>query len=322
METRANHVMIGAFTVLVMLAAFGFAIWLAKIDFDREWAIYDILFDGPVSGLGTASAVRFNGIGVGEVTSLRIEPNSPNKVRVRIRIGADTPVKTDSLARLELQGVTGVQIVQITGGSVGAPPPQVIDGQDYPIITSAQSAVDRLIAGAPDLLNGTIAVVNDIGQLVDATNREQISGILNNLNAVTAVIAARGASIGQTIDNTNAASRDLAKLAANFDKVIVKMDALAGKLDTSLDRDVTPLLADARKSLQSITALTRDMDTVIDHAGPGLIDFADSGLPQMNRFLLEARQLVATMDRVLQRLESDPARFLLGRNAQEVAVPQ
>lgn len=322
METRANHVLIGSFTVLVMLAAFGFAIWLAKVDFERDWSYYDILFDGPVSGLGTASAVRFNGIAVGEVTELQIEPDTPTKVRVRVRLNATTPIKVDSVARLEMQGVTGVQIVQITGGTPGAAAPIRPEGQPYPFIASAPSAVDRLIAGAPDLLNGTISVVNDIGRLVDAQNRQEIANILANLSAVTSIIASRKDVIGKTIDNTELASRDLSKVTATLDKLLVKLDTLAVKLDTAMDRDIAPLLSDARKSLQAMTTLARDADMVIDQAGPGLVGFADSGLPQMNRFLMEARQLVGTLDRVVQRLESDPARFLLGRSAQEVSVPQ
>jgi phospholipid/cholesterol/gamma-HCH transport system substrate-binding protein len=107
METRANFVLIGAFTLFGILGSLGFFLWLAKVEVDRQYAYYDILFTD-VSGLGDAGDVRYNGLPVGQVVRLSLDRDDPGKVRVRIEIDAATPVKTDTIATLELQGVTGV----------------------------------------------------------------------------------------------------------------------------------------------------------------------------------------------------------------------
>lgn len=114
METRANYVLIGAFALagfLAMLAAF---LWFANIRLDRQFAYYDIDFPS-VSGLSDASDVRFSGLPVGQVVDVRLSPERDGTVRVRIEIGADTPVRSDSVATIEAQGVTGVSYV-------GSPP--------------------------------------------------------------------------------------------------------------------------------------------------------------------------------------------------------
>jgi phospholipid/cholesterol/gamma-HCH transport system substrate-binding protein len=95
-ENRANYILVGSFVLLVVLGLFGFVIWLAKIEVDREFARYTIYFDGSVSGLSTASNVLYNGIPVGTVGSIRIDPQNPQRVRVVVDIATDTPVKKDS----------------------------------------------------------------------------------------------------------------------------------------------------------------------------------------------------------------------------------
>lgn len=116
METRANYVLIGAFALagfLAMLAAF---LWFANIRLDRQFAYYDIDFPS-VSGLSDASDVRFSGLPVGQVVDVRLSPERDGTVRVRIEIGADTPVRSDSVATIEAQGVTGVSYVGLSAGT-------------------------------------------------------------------------------------------------------------------------------------------------------------------------------------------------------------
>ncbi|HJP20349.1 MAG TPA: MlaD family protein, partial [Alphaproteobacteria bacterium] len=136
METRANHMLIGAFVLLVVAGIFGFVIWLAKIEIDREFASYHIYFEGSVSGLNKAGEVRYKGIPVGSVKEIVIDPKNPNRVRVRIEVVANTPVREDSEATLELQGITGVSYVQLSGDDPKSPKLKRKKGQELPIIAS------------------------------------------------------------------------------------------------------------------------------------------------------------------------------------------
>ncbi|MEP7042966.1 MAG: MlaD family protein, partial [Dokdonella sp.] len=121
METRAHHVLIGAFTIGVFLLALVFVLWMSKSSVDRKFNDYEIDFSEAVTGLSTGGLVQYNGIKVGEVTQLRLAPDDPRKVIARVRLDASAPVREDTRAKLGLQGVTGLAFIQLSGGAPGSP---------------------------------------------------------------------------------------------------------------------------------------------------------------------------------------------------------
>ena len=120
METKANYVLIGAFTILVTLFLLLFALWAAKYSSDRSWNEYQVVFREPVTGLTEGSSVQYNGIAVGTVDNLMLAPDDPRQVIARLRLQATTPVKVDTRAKLSITSLTGPPIIQLTGGSPGA----------------------------------------------------------------------------------------------------------------------------------------------------------------------------------------------------------
>ena len=127
MEPRAHHVLIGLFTVLMVAAALGFALWLSKTSSDQELRDYDVIFNEAVSGLSQGSAVQYSGIKVGDVISLRLDPQDPRKVRAHIRVSATTPIKQNTRARLSITGITGAALIQLHGGTPESP---ILESQD------------------------------------------------------------------------------------------------------------------------------------------------------------------------------------------------
>ena len=119
METRANFIIIGLFTLLGILVGFGFFLWLASVQINRQYAQYGVLFEN-VSGLDQSAEVLFNGVSVGSVTGIRIWEDDPSKAYVGIEIDATTPIAVDTIARLESQGVTSVAYIALSGGAPGA----------------------------------------------------------------------------------------------------------------------------------------------------------------------------------------------------------
>lgn len=133
METKARFVLIGALTVFGLLATLGFILWLAKVQIDRTYTQYDILFD-TVAGLSQSSAVRYNGVDVGKVLAIALDRADPALVRVRVEIFASTPVRADTMATLAGQGVTGVSFVALEGG---VPVPTVLSRSRPPMWLSS-----------------------------------------------------------------------------------------------------------------------------------------------------------------------------------------
>src|SRR6201997_1771226 len=122
METRAPYIVVGAFVLSAIAAVFGFVYWLNNIGGIGKRDTYQVVFNGPVPGLLVGAAVLFNGIRVGEVTSLELVTNSPHDVHATIAVAERTPVRSDTKVGLDFQGLTGVPVVALEGGdSANAP---------------------------------------------------------------------------------------------------------------------------------------------------------------------------------------------------------
>ncbi|MDP6342629.1 MAG: MlaD family protein, partial [Alphaproteobacteria bacterium] len=199
METRANHVVIGAFVLVVVAGLFGFVVWLAKVEIDREFALYRVFFDEAVSGLSVGGDVRYNGIPVGTVTAIEIARGDPGRVQVTVEVSRDTPVRSDTVAKLELQGITGVAFIQLQGGSPSAPPPGPAKDGLPPVIQSERSAIQELFAGAPELINRIITLVSEMTLMVNEDNRRAIASILANVEDLSGRLVKRGPELEQVI---------------------------------------------------------------------------------------------------------------------------
>lgn len=326
METRANHLLIGGFVLAIMLGTLAFIIWLAKLEIDREFAYFRILFEGAVSGLSVGGDVRFNGIRVGKVAEIRIDRDNPARVSVLIEIGSETPVRIDTIATLEFQGITGVSYVQLSGGNIGSPMLEPKQRGDIPVIPSARSSIQELFAGAPQLINRVIILVDRLSQLVDDDNRRAFGSTLGNVAKLTDQLAERGDSIGATLVNIEKTTAALPGLIGEVQKLTSRLNGIADSMeatlavargaiaavDGTLEQEVRPLIQDLRKSARHFETVGHEFATLMQENREPIGVFASDGLVEFTRFVQEARQLVATAGRLMEDLQSDPAQFLFG----------
>ena len=175
MEIRARYVLIGLFSLAVILGGFGFVFWLNHAGGLGERTRYRVRFENSVSGLGLGSAVLFNGIRVGEVTGVGLNPDTPAEVIVTIAIAADTPIRADTTVGLAYGGLTGAAAVALTGGAAAAPPLKAAErraaaarrrcvgsahGLDEPPRATPSHASTRLLAENSDSLHDAIDNIN------------------------------------------------------------------------------------------------------------------------------------------------------------------
>jgi phospholipid/cholesterol/gamma-HCH transport system substrate-binding protein len=326
METRANHLLIGSFVLVLIAAIVGFALWLGKVRVDREFSYYRIYFDGAVTGLSRASDVRFNGVPVGAVSQIKVDPEDPQKVRVTVEVDPDTPIRTDTVAMLEWQGLTGASFVQLIGGSATAPMLVYEPGKRPPVIQSRRSAVQELFSGMPDLMVRVMGIAERVSTLLDDDNRAALAAVLHNAERLTAGLAGKTDAVGSMVDNLNAAgvsfnqtaaaARELVdrldRLADNADRALDSVGGSLGKLDRMADSDVAPLLRELRQSAKAFAQVSGDLRQLLADNREAVNDFSGAGLNELTRFIGEARQLVNSIDRLSQRIESDPSQFLFG----------
>lgn len=244
METRANYILIGAFTLAGILGAFGFFLWLAKFEVTRQYAYYDVLFDN-VAGLSAAGGVNYNGLPVGQVISLKLDDDDPSKVRVRLEVDADIPVTKETIAQLQSLGVTGVAYVELSGGS-----PTAERLPQNSVIKSRRSSIQSLLEGAPKVLDKALTLLEDLNSVVDEQNRKAVSDILNNL-------ASSSGRLDKTLSDFESLSSDLGSAAREIGAFTKRLDTLADTAETTLSTGT-----DTLKSVQQASDSAKDaLDT-------------------------------------------------------------
>ncbi len=227
METRANYILIGAFTLAALIGTLAFFIFLASVKIDRRYNYYGILFDD-VSGLDSAGDVLFNGISVGSVTNLRIYEKDPSKVFTEIRVDATTPVFRDTVAQLQSQGVTGVAYISLSGGTPDSPRLRTDDGT-LPIIPSERSTVQALIEDAPDVLQQAKDLLAQLQTLTGPENRALVTAILGN-------VAESSGRLNQAIDDFSSITGTVRDATDQITQFTGRLDAIGATLTTTLEQ--------------------------------------------------------------------------------------
>ena len=295
MEIRANYIIVGVFTLFAILGGLIFTLWIAKQGQGIPMTQYIISFNESVRGLSVNSDVFFTGIRVGSVTDIKISQTTPGAVSVRISIAADTPVRLDSRARLELQGLTGTSVITVSGGSAASPlmdvPPGGLGNLDY-----EPSPFASVLAQVPD----TIAAANQLLQRMDTMfseqNAQSVTTILQSMATVSSTLAARADSIDSILRHADSATKNFEVLANTANKAIA---------------------TDVRNTSEAMSRIAKRIDNTVSIMEPGLKQFSKEGLADMRMLMVEMRNLVHVLTRVGQKLESDPRRFLFGEPVQE-----
>lgn len=268
METRANYVLIGAFTLAGMAGLLAFFLWFARIELDRQFDYYDIHFTS-VSGLSNASDVRFSGLPVGQVVDVRLSPDQDGTILVRVEVDAETPVRTDSVATIEAQGVTGVSFVGISAGTPENPLLEGTPEMPVPEITAERSTLQTLSEDAPRLLEEALQVAREVNELLGQENQKRVENILINAEAASE-------KFNKTLEDFSAVTETVAE----FTEQIGTFNATLG----TLTDDLTDVLAAADATLVSIGELSEQ--------GKGVLGEGTETLRDARRALAQAEVYV------------------------------
>ncbi|MGX5671416.1 MlaD family protein [Thermomonas sp. XSG] len=308
METRANYVLIGTFTLVTTVLLLLFALWASNFSAARNWREYMVVFTEPVTGLTEGGSVQYNGLAVGTVESLNLDDNDARRVIARLKLKANTPVKTDTRAKLSQQGITGVPFIQLTGGSPNAPALQPSSDGHLPVIRTEPSALQNIA----DTANRLVARLD---QVLSEDNIRRISQTLENLEQASGSIAGRREEIGELIVNARDATAAMKTALAHADGAIQGVDRnLVQRLPALLDK------LDA--VVTKLDATAGNANAMIAENRPALQSFTTDGLAQLGPTLVELRALMRDLRALSGRLEGNPARYILGRDAPKEFDPK
>ena len=328
METKANYALIGAFTLSVIAAAFGFVFWFSGGDKPSTRKVFRIVFSSSVTGLSRGAYVLFNGLRVGEVTKIDLADN-PSSVYALVELDPRTPVKTDTRARLEYQGLTGVASVALTGGSVSAAEP-VKDGGDPPEIIADRSDFQNILDTMQNLSGKLDKMLDKTDRLVDE-NSGSISNIIKNVESFSGALAANSNGIQEfttsltevgrnlkpfieTLDrnsgNIDAIMKDTRELTARLNNAAARIDGLMGEPGAP---GVIDEVVDAAKSMRK---LADNLDMRTKEIAGGIKQFTGPGLRQYEALATEGRRTLEEVNRAVKSLEKNPQQLIFGAKPQ------
>ena len=311
MEPKVNYIIVGSFVALLGAAVLGTILWLGKTDYRGVYDRYYTFMRESVAGLSVNSTVKYRGVDVGRVKDIVLNPDNPEEVRLTLDIVHGTPIKTDTIAVLETQGLTGLATVNLTGGSRDAPPLQLAEGQVYPVITAGPSlffrldeAISRLLSekGFSTLLVDLDMVAKRAIEVLDDENRGRLKQALKDLSDVAQTIAARRQQIDHGLDSAVQSAENLSSTTK------------------SLNEQVPALLVRIHKTAAALQALTEDLartsrtvSAVANETGPELERFSRQTLPQTSLLVAELRELTGTLQRIARDIEREPSTLVFGR---------
>jgi phospholipid/cholesterol/gamma-HCH transport system substrate-binding protein len=287
METRANYVLIGAFTLAVVFGVFGFVYWFQNIGGSGERAFYRVQFEGSVSGLRTGASVLFNGIKVGEVNALRLDPQKPREVIAGISIDKNVAIRPDTEISLEFQGLTGISALSLKGGDPAKTP--LVGARtakdDMPVMIAPPGATQDVTQVARDALRKVQDLIEE--------NQKAIKVAIANIETFTATLARNSDRIDSTLANIDKFTSSLGRNSDRVDKIVIGLQNLAGGEDGKS--------GDVAEAARSIKSLADNLDKRTEELTGYIGRLAKTGT-----------RTLSTIDKAAKNFDANPSRIIWG----------
>ncbi|MGD9740619.1 MAG: MlaD family protein [Bauldia sp.] len=296
METRANHALIGAFTLIVFAIGAALVYWIAtgySTGSVGETRDIRLVITGPVTGLDTGNRVLFNGIQVGAVSAIGLDPDDPGQVLATIRVAADTPIKADTVASVTADLLSGTAYIQLAGGTAGTP--NILDEPGIPTLLADATGLSDIIAGAGDIVTGVDATVTRLNTLIDDAGPD-LQRAIGNLGTFTDALAANTEGVEEFLAAVAGMADTVNGLGARLETTIAGIEGVLNAVDAERVRSV---IANADAALQNVANATTGIDAVvadIQAAAAGLTDGLDDMLGGVNGLVARAEGIIGAVD--------------------------
>lgn len=314
MEPKVNYTLVGSFIVLLTAALAGAVLWLGKGEYRKAYDRYYAYMTESVSGLSVNSPVKYRGVEVGRVKEIILNPDDPEEVRLTLDIAQGTPVKEDTVATLTTQGLTGLAIVNLAGGSRESPPLTAKEDQPYPIIRTGPSllyrldeALSKLLAdqAISRLLSNSTGLVEDVRLMVNEQNRATLKQILADAATLTRTLAAQQSRLDQGVSSA-------AQTLDHFANISKTMDEQLPAVVERIKRSTVALEAMSKELARTST----EVGSLVHQTKPNVEQFTGQTLGEVSVLVAELRQLTGTLQRLASQLEQEPNTLLFGRAPQ------
>ncbi len=304
METRSNHILVGGVVLALVVALVAFIIWLSQVSGESRNE-YDVFFNQAVDGLARGSAVTFNGVPVGQIESINLEPKNPQFVRVRIAVRDDTPILQGTTATIRGVGFTGVSQIQLDPGPRGSPPLSDPGPYGVPVIPTKPGALGQLLNSAPELLERVSTLAERLTELVSDRNQASIAAILANVEEMSRSLADRGPEIAATLADARIAIRQAGAAADQLGR-------LSGTTNQLLSEEGRPLIQDLRNTIQAAERSVASLEGTLKNADSSFEQVNKQTLPEVNQLVRDLKETSESLRSLTTRIDQQGATSILG----------
>lgn len=302
MQARVGYAAVGAFVLLLGAALIGFGLWLGSGRETGEFQLYYAYTEESVASLNLSSGVTYRGVDVGKVAAIELDPADPTRVRLSLAIRSDAPVKTDTVAVMATQGLTGLGSVELTGGSRDAPLLTSTPGSAYPVIPMRPSLLTRLDTALSLAMSTLDQASQRLLVILNEDNARAIGAILGNAERITGAVAGQADRLDRVLG-------DLERLAQSGAKVGEALPRLAPRVEAVLAQ-TERLLTTLHSTGEQVGATASDSRRQLEYTGGVL-------LPQVERAVGDLGAVADSLRSLSDRLSANPQMLLLGPPTRE-----
>jgi phospholipid/cholesterol/gamma-HCH transport system substrate-binding protein len=324
MESRAHSALIGVFVLLAVAMIIGFIAWFSKAEFDQQYELYEVSFPGPVRGVNAGTEVRFNGLRLGEVTKLRLDPKATNTVLVDLRITAGYPVTTDSYAQLEPSGLTGLNYIQIFQGESGVLMTESEFTSPYSL-PGRMSQIETFLDDGGSVIQGAQRAIARVNAVLTPDAIQDFHDILENINVLSKNLSETDIDtelVNEVLLSFKTAADDVSEAALAVDKAADDFDILVqDDVKVFLDRAIVSM-TEVDETLNAFESFAGEGSQVAINMSDAINRLSNSGLTDLEETADMLRRLVESLNRVVDEIEQNPAQFIAGKEIEAVELPQ
>lgn len=306
METRANHLWVGAVTLVLLAALAAFIVWIARLN-EGAKDEFDIFYNQSVSGLAQGSQVTYAGVPVGQVTEIALAKDNPEFVRVRVKVKDDVPILVGTQATIQAS-FTGVSTILLDGARKDNPPitcETTACPEGRPVIPPGRGGFGEIVANAPLLLERLATLTEQLNLILGPENQKEMAGILKNSNRLTAGLAEATPELTQNL-------RDFQVTMKEFNETLNAVERLADNTSGLVGKEGEPLAAELRATLKSANATMASLSATLEDTRPAIRQLRTGTLPNAEATLQDLRATSRALRSITEKLESEGAGALVG----------
>jgi phospholipid/cholesterol/gamma-HCH transport system substrate-binding protein len=295
-----NYAVVGAFVLVLGAALIAAVLWIASGGtLAKKYDLYLAIENESVAGLNLNAPVKYNGVAVGKVSDIALDPANPEQVRLTFAIERGTPIKEDTVATLKVQGLTGIAYIELAGGAQASPPLRATAAEPYPVIRTTPSLAARLENVLSTVLAKLDSTSNNVNALLSDANRAAFTSALTDIATLARTLAARKDTIDTGLRDAARTFDHSARASAQFGPTLDRIDRAADSVE---------------KMGNEVARAGNNAARTVDTVGADVQHFTADTLPELQRLLGELSVLSTSLRRLSEQTERNPSSLLRGRS--------